>query len=292
MAVVSASERIDEAIRIAGRLAALIGLAGTVFIFIGIALKPVLPGGLPRGLPGQLLFQLIITFALAVAHLAAGILFDRGDWRITGVASEGWRPLGLLVGAGTGLAAVAVPAGLLLGTGLAALDPTGGARGVAAADLALALLALTAAEELAVRGYLVGLLEARWGDAAALVASALGSIVVLLMRDGVVTPASIVAVGALGACLGALRVVTGGIAAGFVAHYVIEVTQAFAFDVAPLATGPGFPLDPRWHGVGPAWLSGGSAGSGAGLVAAATLGAVTFLLFRARRRLGPGAAHA
>ncbi len=123
MAVVTASERIDEAIRIAGRLAALIGLAGTVFIFIGIALKPVLPGGLPRGLPGQLLFQLIITFALAVAHLAAGILFDRGDWRITGVASEGWRPLGLLVGAGTGLAAVAVPAGLLLGTGHAASPP-------------------------------------------------------------------------------------------------------------------------------------------------------------------------
>ncbi len=279
------NSRVDDALGIGGRMFSLAAMAGLIIFLIGIGLKPLLPFGLPRGDAGRMLFQLIIVFGLTVAHIATVIIFDRGKWAIGGFDALAFRPVRLLIGAGTGALVGAVPAAAILAASLGTVTVNAGqplpGRAI---DVAMAILVFAAVEEIAVRGYLAGIVEDRWGGLAALVLSALAAMGLHLVRGGAPEPLALAGAGALGLTLGGLRVATGGIAAGLLAHVAFDTVRVMAFGEPSLAVGQLKGGDAVWHGGDPVWLTGGADGASSGAVGILLSVVITFLLFRSRAR--------
>jgi len=286
----SFNERVDEALGIIGRLVAFGGATALIVFLSGIALKPVFPEGIPPGIEGRILLALIVSFGLAVAHVAVVALLERSEWEVSGFHAAAWRPVGLAIALAAGVLPILVAGGTLLAMGELRAVPTAAGDWLAFAGGAVGVLAIFAAlEELIFRGYLFGLLLARWGRTAALLVTSVGFATYHAFDPGATGPAMLAFL-AMGLCLGALRSATGSTIAAWLAHAAIVGVQAALFRMpingVELALPPGVRLEP----VGEAWLTGGSWGLVGSAVAAAGFLVVTFLLLQ-KRAPAPGRAH-
>lgn len=274
---------VDEVLGVIGRLLVFaVASMGTLFI-AGVALKPLFPDGLPMGRDGMLIFAVVLACALCVGHLIAGAALERGRWAPTGLAADAWRPLSLLIGPLLGVVAVLAPAVVLLLTGSIGFVPMAGVGWSDFAWDALLVVAMIAlVEELAFRGYAIGLIAERWGNAAAILLTTLAAAPLHLV-DPTTTALSFLGMVALSACLGAIRLRTGSVAVSWLAHVGIAATQT-ALLHAPLRD-TDLPGPPGYAMVAgePTWLTGGAAGLSDGVAVAASLALVTFLVFRPRR---------
>ena len=278
-----ASDRIDEALGVIGRLVALAVVTLLTLFVIGVALKPLLPLGLPAGQEGRVLFALLIALALVVGHLTVTLMFERSDWTTAGLSAEGWHPLRLGVSLFEGVLVILLPAVALMLTDQLRLETALPGAWVAYAGnalLVLSVLALT--EELVFRGYLMGLLSARWGPLAAIAFTSVGFGAYHAFDPGA-TAVSIAAVTIAGVFLGAVRGRTGSVVAAWLAHLAIDWTQVAVFHSPVSGLELGVPPGYRTVPSGPDWLTGGDRGLEGGAAAAATLVVVIFVHYRARR---------
>lgn len=224
--------------------------------------------------------------AVLVATWYATVHMERRGWAFVGLGRAAWRPRQLVLGVITGAAAIALPIGLLLATGLVTLvdAPTGDVLGVLLRSVAiLGPAALT--EELLMRGYPFSVLSGKWGWP---VATGVTSVVFGMLHLGNpgVTPLAIANVIAAGVFLAGVRVVTGSLAAAWAAHFAWNWTMSAGFHVAvsglPFGT-PGY----RVVDTGPDWLSGGAWGPEGGVVAAlgmiGTFAGLSWVTGRTRR---------
>jgi membrane protease YdiL (CAAX protease family) len=275
----SISERVDEALRIAGRLAVIVAATAGVMLVLGVALKPVLPMGLPPGPTGRMILLLLLSFSLVIAHLVAVVAFDGAQWDLVDLAAASWRPGPLLISVGVGAGTIAVVGGLLYVSGGLVLR-TGAALPMEryVSDVALLVLVGTLVEALAFRGYLLGLLEARWGmTAAVLVSSTLAGLYHGV--DRLAGPVTILGAFSLAALLAVLRIRLRSLPAAWLAHVAVALVQALGFHAA--ITGSEF-ATPRYRMVpdGPEWWTGGRWGFDGGLAAVVCFGVVSFLCLR------------
>ena len=276
------ADQSDEVLRVIARLAVLAGASLLALFIFGVALKPLLPDGLPSGRDGRMIFLIMGSAALAVGHVLVGILLERGRWEPTGLGPGAWKPLALLTAPALGAVAIGAPAVVLLLTGTVDVVAEPGSHwSTFAGDAFLVVALLALVQELAFRGYAIGLIAERWGDVVALV---LTSVVVGLiqLRASPLTLPSIAGGVALAACLGAIRLRTSSVAASWLAHVAFSWTQLAVLHsplrAAELPTPPGYLLSVG----GPAWLTGGTHGLAEGVAVAASLAVVTFLVFRPR----------
>jgi membrane protease YdiL (CAAX protease family) len=202
-------------------------------------------------------------------------------WRIAGLDRQAWSLRGLGLAALLGVAVIALPTGMLLLTGQVEITTADGpaVSPQLAAWAAIALFVPAAlSEELLFRGFAFDLAGRKLGARAAI-----GLTSVLFAIAHVTNPdpsaISIVGVTVAGVFLGSLRVATDGIAAPFVAHVLINVTQATVF-AAPVS-GVALPHDGRRLSAhGPEWLTGGSWGPEGGLAVVAAMLIASFLVLR------------
>lgn len=206
--------------------------------------------------------------AVLVATRYATMTVDRTGWSAVGLGPTAWRPQLLGLAAASGAAAIALPTAVLIGAGMltfVAAPPTEVTRTVLMSVAVLAPAALT--EELLMRGYPFTVLRGTWGWP---VATAVTSIVfgLLHLQNPGATPSAIANVIAAGLFLAGVRVVTGSLAAAWVAHFAWNWVLAAGFHAAvsglPFGT-PGY----RLVDSGPDWLTGGVWGPEGGLLASA-----------------------
>lgn len=217
------ADRIDEALRLTGRLVAFAAVTGVVFFLLGVAFKPVFPDGLPLGDAGRLIYLLLLVMALLVAQVLMVALAERGDWRHTGLGRTGWSPPALAFGAGLGALVAGIVPVLAHYTGI-------GEPGVAAwttpTTAVLQVVALSAlVDSLLLRGYAFGLLASRWGEAAAIALTALVA-TLLAVRGEAPTAEAAGRAFLLATLLGALRSRTGSLPAALLAHLAAVLVAA------------------------------------------------------------------
>ena len=273
-------ERVDEVLRVVGRLVVLaLASAATLFV-LGIALKPALPLGLPMGDAGRIIFAIMVGLSLAVGHLVVVVALQRSRWEVAGLGEDGWRPLTLLASIGIGALAVGLPGVVLVLTEQVRLDAgLAGSWGPFALRVLLPAAVFALVEELIFRGYLLGLLADRWGAAIAIaVTSVLFGIVHVPNPGASVT--GLAAVIAAGVLLGAIRLRTMSLAAAWLAHLALNWMQVAVFH-APVpwlevSSAPGYRMVP----VGPGWLTGGSLGLEGGVASVLTIAALTVLVHK------------
>lgn len=274
--------RLDDALRLAGRLIVLALASVLALVAAGILLKPVLPAGLPPGRDGVLMLGLLTAFAVLVGHVVVVLLFERARWTATGLDERAWHPRALLSGGALGMGAIALPAAILVATGDVHFEEAApGSWGRAAFHALVWLAAPALFEELLARGYALGAIAREWGETAAVAITSVGFGLLHLGNPGA-TVWSVIAVTIAGVFLAGVRLTTGSLAAAWLAHLGINWVQGGLLH-APIS-GLSFVPTPDYRLVptGPAWLTGGAWGLEAGAVTAATLLVVTFLVFRAR----------
>jgi uncharacterized protein len=153
--------------------------------------------------------------------------------------------------------------------------------GPALMDALVILAAPALMEELLARGYALGVIARRYGEVPAIAITSLGFGLLHLANPG----ASAWSVGAVviaGVFLAAVRLVTGSLAAAWLAHLAFNWVQGGVLH-APISGLTFLPMpNYRAEASGPAWLTGGDWGLEAGAATAVTLLVVTFLLFWAR----------
>lgn len=274
-------ERVDEALGVIGRLIAFAAVSLAVLFLIGVALKPILPDGLPPGREGRAIFTMLASLSLVVGHVVVVPLFERMRWEVAGLAAAQWDPRWLLGGALAGALGILLPAAVLLATGRAevVVHPAG-ALAEYLVDGALLVGAASAMEELVWRGYVFGLIADRWGGGAAVAATSLLFAAVTGLSPAA-EPFTIVAILALGVLLATIRR-RAGLAAAWLAHAALGATQAL------LLRTPARGVDlepPGWQliATGPSWLTGGRWGFEGGAAVALTLLVITFLVSRIPR---------
>jgi len=275
-------ERFDEAFRVIGRLIAIAAVTGVTMFLLGIVLKPVLPDGLPSGREGRAFFALIASLALVVGHVVAALGMEKRNWAMCGMGAAMWRPADLLTAPFVGAMVVMGPALALLWLGKASLEPTMVADWTAHAGRVLADVATgLAPEALILRGYMFGLLQDRWGKALPLAVGAIASMAIVYLTGGG-GPWVAAAAAAMGLLLGAVRVASGSVMASWLTH----VAAMWCLGAVLNAPSPWAPVNVplhRWSAGGPEWLTGGGAGPETGLLAAATLVVVSFIVLHPRR---------
>jgi membrane protease YdiL (CAAX protease family) len=217
---------------------------------------------------------------LAATAITARLLGREAIWRYIGFDRAAWSRRELGIATLFGAAVITVPALLLVATGAAHFESSSSSEsGLFMIWGALALLipaALT--EELLFRGFAFSVVRdaigAKW-------AVALTSVVFGLahLKNPGPTVSSIFAVVVAGVFLGAVRVATASLAAAFVAHLWVNVTQLVILH-APVSgqafDKPGYRLVP----TGPAWLTGGEWGPEGGVAAMIAMLAASFLLLK------------
>lgn len=230
----SAAARIDEALRDTGRLVAFAGLAAVIFFVFGIVLKPLFPDGLPLGEAGRQLYLILLVVALGLSQLVVVAVGEKSRWRLTGMGPDGWPPVGIAMGLALGLVVQGVPLGVAAFTGLG--EPGTMAWAWPTRDLLLLAVASTLVDALMLRGYLIGLLAAHWGEAMAVGATVFIAVVLAVLGDAPTLSAALLA-GTTAAFLGAVRLRTGSLAAAWVAHLAMTVlVDAAGRDSVPFVT--------------------------------------------------------
>ncbi len=269
--------------RVVGRLALFGLISAGVMMAVGTMLRPVFPHGLPLGRPGQVLYLLIVSASLGLAHLAAALWERSGDWEILGLGAEGWRPRNLGLALLGGLALPIVVAGVLLAAEVARFQPMPSGPWGEYALGTLQLVALTTlTDALAFRGYGFGLLERRWGAWVATGVTAIAFAAVYAVGAPSSAPigaVNVVALLATGLLLGAVRARTQGIAAAWFSHLGLLWAQGGALhgEIARFTLEP----PPMYRLVlsPPPIVSGAGWGLDGGLVMALVLvGAAWYLL--------------
>lgn len=273
------SELMDEALRIAGRLAVIAAVVAGMMLVLGVALKPVLPMGLPPGITGRMILLLLLAFSLVIGHLAAVVAFDGAQWDLVDLGPSAWTPKRLISAIALGAASIAAVGGILYASGGLVLR-AGAALPMQryVSDVALLVLVGTLVEALAFRGYLLGLLDARWGmPVAVLISSTFAGVYHAV--DRLAEPTTFLGAFALAAFLAVLRLRLKSLPAAWLAHVAVSLVQALAFHAA--VTGSEF-ATPRYRMVpdGPGWWTGGRWGFDGGLPAMVCFGVVTFLCIR------------
>lgn len=275
------SEGIDEALGVLGRLIAFAACAAAMLFVIGIALKPLLPYGLPAGPDGRAIFLLLLAISLLVGLVVAIAVFERLDWSVAGVGAHGWHPFSLVTGAVLGAAAIVPGAAFLLLTQrIDVIAQPPGDFGRYASDALVMLAAQAAVMELAWRGYAFGLIASRWGAVTAIAVTTLLSALAAGFAPGV-TGATFGALVAQGLFFATVRH-RSGLPAAWLAHVVIGAVQLLALRT-PL---PGVGIaPPAWRSApaDPAWLTGGAWGIEGGAAVALTLLVISFLPARTTR---------
>jgi membrane protease YdiL (CAAX protease family) len=233
--------------------------------------------GVPLAEYGQLIALVVGTYA--ALRVVDGV--RHGIWTRVGLGPRGLQPRRLLTGLAAGTLAILVPCGVLIAAGRFSFErqPAEIVSWVAAARSALLILAPAAlAEEMAMRGYLLTtLVEGVGAPLAVAITSVLFAILHLLNPDPTVLSTGMVALAGL--FLAVIRLTTGSLWAGWVAHLAWNLVQAVVLH-APVS---GLPLDtPGYRLVdhGPEWITGGPWGPEGGLAAAAGMLVATFLLVR------------
>ncbi len=272
----------DDVLRLVGRLIVLTVASLAGFMLSGILLKPVFPDGLPIGPDRFVLLSGMAVFGLLVGHTVVVLIFERARWDMTGLGTDGWKPGGLALGVALGAAVVLLPAALLLGLGHLSFVPwEPGPLAAAMASTAFVLGLPALAEELMLRGYALGAIAREWGDAAAVVITSVLFGLLHLGNPGA-TAWTVAVVVLAGVFLAVLRLVTGSLAAAWLAHLAVNWVQGGALH-APVS-GLAFLPTPGYRAQveGPVWLTGGAWGLEASVPVAVSLIVVTFLLFAAR----------
>lgn len=230
----SAAARIDEALRVTGRLVAFAGLAAVVFFVFGVVLKPLFPDGLPLGEEGRQLYLILLVVALGLAQLIVVAVGEKSKWALTGMGPTGWAPLGIAMGLVLGLVVQGVPLGVAAFTGLG--EPGTAAWAWPTRDLLLLAVASTLVDALMLRGYLIGLLAAHWGEVAAVGATAFIALALAVLGDTPTLSAALLAAGTA-AFLGTVRLRTGSLAAAWLAHLAMTLlVDAAGRDSVPFVT--------------------------------------------------------
>lgn len=266
--------------RVFWRLASFAFLSVALIVASGFVLKPVFPNGLPFGRAGQVLYLLVLSLAVGLAHLAAAFWEKSGDWAVLGFAPAGWAPKRALLGFVGGVLVLTAPAGALLAIGFARLQPMPtGAWGTFALNVLVVGALAALVDTLAFRGYLHGLVERRWGSWIA-VAVSMVLFAALRALAAPISVASIVGALAMGAFLGAVRARSEGIAAPWLAQLGMIWLQGAALHVRV----PGLDLEsPPNYGLvlgPPAFVTGAGWGLAGGLAAALCLFGAAFVLMR------------
>ncbi len=252
--------------------------------FLASAVRPLadIPPADPRVLVAS--FS-ILAISLLVAHAVMIKLVDRKRWAWAGLGAEHAEPKPLLTQSALGIAAIGLPAMLLLAIGWLRFEPAAGgtAEWLVFAISMLALLAPSALfEELLFRGYPFAVLrEAVGWKWTVLVTSMLFSIV--HYENPGAGPLPLFVVFLAGLWLAAVLLATGSLLAAWLAHLAWNWTLV-ALLHAPVS---GFQLPPPAYqavDVGPAWATGGIWGPEGGVFAALGLVLVTWYLFTLWRR--------
>ena len=273
------SERVDEALRIAGRLGVIVAVVAGMMLVLGIALKPVLPMGLPAGPTGRMILLLLLSFSLVIGHLAAVVAFDGAQWDLVDLGQSAWQPKPLALSIALGAVSIAAVGGVLyFSGGLVVRAGSSAPMQRYVSDVALLVLVSTLVEALAFRGYLLGLLEARWGMTVAVLVSSTFAGLYHAM-DRLAAPTTFLGAFALAVLLGVLRLRLRSLPAAWLAHVAISLVQGLVFHAA--VTGSEF-ATPKYRMVpdGPDWWTGGRWGFDGGLPAVACFGVVSFLCIR------------
>ncbi len=210
------ADRIDEALRLAGRLVAFAAATAVMFFVLGIAFKPVFPEGLPLGAEGRLIYLLLLVMALLVAQILMVALADRGDWRHTGFGKDAWSPRALALAFGLGLLVQGLMPLVVRSTGLA--EPGALAWTAPTATLITVVVLTTLVDTLMLRGYVMGLLESRWGEVAAIALTALVA-ALIAVRGSDPTAEAAARAFLLAGFLGALRLRTRSVMAAWLAQF-------------------------------------------------------------------------
>ena len=211
-------------------------------------------------------------------------------WSRVHLGAASRDPRSLALGAVIGTLGILVPCALLLAAGYLRFTAAAGTASWlrAAALTAFALAPAAAAEELAVRGYLLTVLRDVWrAPTAVLATSAIFAVLHLFNPEPTVL--STLVVGLAGVLLASVRLATRSLYAAMAAHFAWNFVQAAVLH-APVS---GIVLPEtgyRTVSAGPAWLTGGTWGPEGGAAAAAALLVATFLLVRGRRE--PAAVNA
>lgn len=242
--------RIDEALRMVGRLVAFAAATGVVFFGLGVAFKPVFPEGLPLGAEGRLIYLLLLVMALLVAQVLMVAVAERGDWRHSGLGKEGWSPKAIALGIGVGVLVASLLPLVVRYSGFGDAATVGWSTPTA--TVAQLVVLSTLVDALMLRGYAIGLLASRWGELAAIALTALVATLLEVQGQSATAEAAAHAF-MLAAVLGALRLRTGSLPAAWLA----QLAGA---------------------------LIGEAAGPGPSVATAGLLAVVTFLLLRPRPR--------
>ena len=224
-----------------------------------------------------------VACLLASTSITARLLGTPDIWKYVGLDRDAWRPRHLARGAALGAAVIAVPALAIVAGGISRFETaTSGESALFMIWSAMALLVPAAlSEEVLFRGLAFSAVRAAIGTGRAiLVTSVCFGLAHLFNPDPTVV--SVIAVMVAGFLLAMVRVVTGSLAAAFVAHFAVNFTQ-LALLHAPVSgqafETPGYRLIPG----DPAWLTGGSWGPEGGAAAMAAMLIATFVLKREGR---------
>lgn len=277
----------DGALRAPWRLLAFAAIALVVMFalqFLDTALRPL--SDIPPGDPLVLVASFsILAISLLAAHAVMLKLVDRKPWAWVGLGGEHAEPKPLLAQSVLGVAAIGVPAMLLLAIGWLRfeLGPGGTAEWVVFAISMLALLAPSALfEELLFRGYPFAVLrEAVGWKGTVLVTSVLFSLV--HFENPGAGPLPLLVVFLAGVWLAAVLLATGSLFAAWLAHLAWNWTLVGLLH-APVS---GFHVPPPAYqtvNAGPVWATGGVWGPEGGVFAALGLIAVTWYLLTLWRR--------
>jgi membrane protease YdiL (CAAX protease family) len=226
-----------------------------------------------------MILLLLLSFSLVIAHLVAVVAFDGAQWDFVDLSGSAWHPGRLLLAIAIGAVTIGAVGGVLYASGGLVLR-TGAALPMQryVSDVALLVLVGTLVEALAFRGYLLGLLEARWGMTAALLVSSTMSGLYHAV-DRLAEPTTFLGAFALAAMLGVLRLRLRSLPAAWLAHVAAALVQALLFHASvtgsEFAT-PGYRMVPD----GPAWWTGGRWGFDGSLLAVLSFGVVSFLCIR------------
>jgi membrane protease YdiL (CAAX protease family) len=275
-----ARDRVNEFIGLVARLVSFVVASFGLLLLVGVVLKPALPGGLPFGDAGRVIFTFMVALSLLAGHGVVIIGMEKTRWDLAGLGEGAWSPRRLLGALSVGAGVAAIPALVLLLSGPLQLVAGSDASWGSLAFLTLLSAAVfAAAEELAFRGYVLGLLAHRWGQVAAV--SVTSVFYALYYLVGVqATPAALVSVVLFGALLGTLRLRTMSLPAVWLAHLGFNWTQVAVLHAPAVWL---HPVDaPRYRAAtnGADWLSGGTVGVETGLATGLTPLVVLALVVR------------
>ena len=251
------------------------------------ALSPGLLSGSGQALTAMYVLGAAGTVALLAAHVVCVRWIDGRGWRYVGLDREAARPRILGEGFLLGLVPLAVPAVALVLVGWLVIEPARDGSSIRLALLTLLALAPAALmEELALRGYVFGVLRETWGWRPALLVLSLlfGA---AHWRNPGVTVQALSLVSLAGVFLGMVLIATGSLYAAWLAHLAWNWTLVAILHTE--VSGLALPVvDYRTVERGPDWVTGGSWGPEGGIAAGAgMLLAIAYLVSRHRRRGEP-----